>query len=72
MFRIEIMEADSTPWRDDVLYSRTGAWKRIKLAASQIVPDWPSPVWCRVYAVRGNIETLVYSCDLSVTKQTTK
>ena len=62
MFRIEFQEYDSTPWSDGVLYSRTGAWKRVRMAARNLVSDWPYPVFVRIYNDASGV--LVYACDL--------
>ena len=62
---VEFQEHDSTPWRIDGVFTRANAWKRIKMCAANLVPGWPHPVWARVYLMKGENETLVYSCDLS-------
>ena len=68
-YTIEILEHDSGPaWTDGVAYSREGAWKRVKLAASQVVEGWPHPVFVRAYLVRKDTKTLVWSGDLRNTQ----
>jgi len=65
-YRVELLEAGSMPWSPDYLFSRSGAWKRIQMAAREIVPDWAEPIWARVYLVQADTsETLVYSCNLT-------
>jgi hypothetical protein len=59
-YRVETMEHDSTPWSDDILRSRAGAWKVIRDLAAKVVEGWEHPIVVKVY--RGKV--LVFESDL--------
>jgi hypothetical protein len=48
-YLVIIQEHDSTPWDDGHAFTREGAWKRICELAALIVPDWPHPIFVRVW-----------------------
>jgi hypothetical protein len=48
-YDVVIQEHDSTPWRDDHLYTRAGAWARIRSLAALVEPGWSHPIWVRVW-----------------------
>ena len=64
IYQVEVLEHDSSPWDDGHLFSREGAWKRVRALARDVVPDWPHPVFCRVYLVRKDEKRLIWSEDL--------
>lgn len=72
-YRVVIQEHDSTPWDDGHLFTRAGAWARIRALAALVVPDWSHPIMVHVwrhYSKRTadgqlrNCRVLVYSGDL--------
>ena len=72
-YDVVIQEHDSTPWTDDVGYSRAGAWARVRSLAALVVPDWPHPIFVRVWRHHSKrtadgrtrkCRVLVYSGDL--------
>lgn len=58
---VEFLEHYGMPWRCDGMFTRAGAWKRIKMCAADIVPGWAYPVWARIYDENN---ALIYSCDM--------
>ena len=63
-YDVIVQEHDSTPWDDGHLFTRGGAWKRVRALARDVVPDWPHPIFVRVYLVRKDEKHLVWSGDL--------
>ena len=63
-YRIVVLEHDSTPWDDGHLFTKTGAWARVQSLAHLVVPDWPFPIFARVYRVRKDEKILLWSADL--------
>jgi hypothetical protein len=57
-------EHDSMPWRDDHLFTRAGAWKRLRSLARDVVPGWPHPIWFKVWRTSRAGRVLVHSGDL--------
>lgn len=60
---VVICEHDSMPWRDAHLFTREGAWKRLRMLARDVVPGWPHPIWFKVWRMRP-ARVLVYAGDL--------
>ena len=65
IYQVEVLEHDSSPWDDGHLFSKQGAWNRVRALARLVVDGWPHPIWARIYLMKGEHKTLVYSCDLS-------
>ena len=63
-YDVVLQEHDSTPWRDTHLFTRAGAWKRLRMLARDVVPGWPHPIWFKVWRMSGASRVLVYSGDL--------
>jgi hypothetical protein len=63
-YRVVFLEHDSTPWSDDHLFTREGAWKRVQALARDVVPGWPHPVFVRVWRTARSGRVLVYDGDL--------
>jgi len=63
-YAVIVQEHDSTPWDDGHLFTRSGAWKRVRALARLVVDDWPHPVFCRVYRVRKDEKHPLWSGDL--------
>ena len=63
-YAVIVQEHDSTEWDDGHLFTRAGAWARVRSLARLLEPGWPHPVFCRVYVVRKDEKHLVWSGDL--------
>ena len=63
-YAVIVQEHDSTEWDDGHLFTRSGAWKRVRMLARDIVPGWPHPIWCTVWRMSRDTRVLVYSADL--------
>lgn len=63
-YLVEIQEDDSTPWDDGHAFTKRGAWARTRALAALVVPDWPHPIFVRVYLVRKDEKRLIWSEDL--------
>jgi hypothetical protein len=79
-YDVVVQEHDSTPWSDGHAFTRAGAWARIRGLAALVVPDWPHPVWVRVWRLYSKrtadgklckCKVCVYTGDLRYIKSTT-
>ena len=72
-YLVEIQEHDSTSWDDGHAFTREGAWARIRALARLVVPNWPHPIFVRVWRLHSKrtsdgvlrkCHVLVYTGDL--------
>lgn len=66
-YRVTLTEHDSVEWTAGT-FSRPGAYKRILMAASHTVSDWPHPTFAKVYAIHADKEVCVYTVDINTLK----
>ena len=64
IYQVEVLEHDSAPWDDGHLFTRQGAWNRVRALARLLEPGWPHPVWVRIWRHGRAGRVLVYSADL--------
>jgi hypothetical protein len=53
-YRVTLTEHDSVEWTAGT-FSRLGAYRRIRMAASHTVPDWPHPTFAKVYRIEDAV-----------------